>query len=65
MHTFHLFVFKKNPNDPILNSVFLERISFSVLGVSNSSLDAKTMFEVRTWERFQFFLDCDHQTASI
>ncbi len=22
------------------------------------------MFDVRNWERFQFFLDCEHQTVS-
>ncbi len=27
-------------------------------------LDADTMFDVRTWERFQFHLDCEHQTVS-
>ncbi len=29
------------------------------------SLDAKTMFDVRNWERFQFILDCEHQTVSV
>ena len=29
------------------------------------SLGSRTMFDVRNWERFQFFLDCDHQNVSI
>jgi hypothetical protein len=29
------------------------------------SLEAKTMFDVRNWERFQFLLDCEHQTVGI
>jgi hypothetical protein len=33
--------------------------------VSTVSLDAKTMFDVRNWERFQFLLDCEHQTVSV